>query len=201
MSYLQRSAIIVLLLGLAACGQVNLLGTERTGRAEITGLDDALETAAVISTIDYERPRLLIRGSADPSFRAVVPKDEETAALIDSVGLASDGALYQFRVRTNSDDWMFWSSARYSVGGGVESLSMERLGSDVSCSGRTCDHYEIMAATVSRSVVESMASADTTVTVRLSSRRGDRDFGVEPNEARVFLTAVDSVRARVGIVN
>ncbi len=119
--------------------------------------------------------------------------------MIDSVGLASDGALYQFRVHTNSDDWMFWSSARYSVGSGVESMSMDRLGSDVNCSGRTCDHHEFMAATVSRSVVESMAAADTTITVRLSSRRGDRDFGVDPTEARIFLAAVDSVRTRVGV--
>ena len=173
------------------------MGTERTGRAEITGLDDALESSAVISTRDYERPRLVVRGSADPSFRAVAPKSREAAALIDSVGLASGGALYQLRVHTNSDDWMFWSSARYSVGAGIETLTMDRLGSDVSCSGRKCDHNETVGAIVPRSAVESMASATAPVTVRLSSRRGTRDVDVDPTEARVFLAAVDSVRARV----
>lgn len=165
----------------AGCGQVNMLGTTRTLAAEVKGLGDPLETSVTVSTRDYERPRLVTRGSADPSYVGILTKEggEETFALF---------------VRTNDRDWRHWSSVRIGFADGVETFDVARVGSDVSCHRRACDHVEDVVAMLTEEQVRRIAGADTVVTARLSGR-GTMDMALSPDEAGVFLAAMDSARA------
>ena len=172
-------------LSLTACGQVNLLGTERTGAAAIEGFDDPLETEVVVNTFAYERPRLLVRGSADPSFRAAFSKGEGTTPI-----------LYQLYIKTSSEDWMRWESVRYQVAGAVRSADLDQIGTDVECHESKCSHYETVGTLIGRDDLDAIAQGAAPVTFRLDSGRftDDRDVSVDPAEVRVFLAAVDSVR-------
>jgi hypothetical protein len=189
---------------LAGCASLNEVfnGPPSTNRADVLGLDDPLETSATVQTPSFNTTwSLWGHGGANPSLRAFVVKSAETAAGLDSLGLAyENGVAYQLYVQINAPEPMRWSSVRYLVGDELQTRDAQVVGTDVSCTSGRCAHYEDVVATLSRADLDALAASDSAATFRLvSGLSADKaDVPMPVIELRSFLTTVDSVQAVVG---
>ena len=150
-----------------------------TGETTVT--NDSYSEDVKVTTTKYH-----VEGGSDAFLRAWVPK-------------SGDSPSYQiyFEMITE-EDWQYWDEARYKTVNGVETLALDKIGSEPKCTSGMCFMHEDVGASVSKEILQEIASASTDTLRIYSGRYSNRwePVALPEKEIRDLLADVDSLSQR-----
>ena len=159
--------------------------------------DDAMEVVATLDTSGsfQEKHGLLRIVWSDIFLRAFIDK---------TTGTATYQVYFQFKGQPSA--WPRLNTANYEKAGGLESASLQQIGSDVSCSGYMgCTYTEVVVFEVGEDLLRDIASRykpndPNAWRIRFKGQSGlDVDEGLVAGEVAGLLMAVDAYRTENGL--
>jgi len=161
-----------------------LVGCASAPPVSVSGADDPFEDVVQVSTYGYYQMDPLMNivqvGRVDSFFRGY--KNKET-----------NDKTYQLYLRFRDFDWNRWDSLVYLDDGERITKEVVNVALDADCSGGTCYTLEDALTYFTLEEIQKMTTGPFPIRIFSSSIDASRDLEIDPEEAKLFLDAMQDI--------